>query len=109
VTDLLVADGGPDHARTSLPWIIQELDSCFVVIDNIGQKVAFVYFAHEVERRSNHVFSKDEAWRIAAQLTSGKNGRRTHCISKWQTCGNMPPFDLKMATRQSGILPSVMR
>jgi hypothetical protein len=82
VTDLLVADGGPDHARssglpaTSLPWIIQELDSCFVVIDNIGQKVALVYFAHEVERRSNHVFSKDEAWRIAAQLTSGKNGRR---------------------------------
>jgi hypothetical protein len=71
----LVANGGPNVARSSelpassLPWMVTELEACFVVIDSIGQKVAFVYFAHEAERRSNaKLFSKDEAWRIAANI-----------------------------------------
>jgi len=82
VTDLnpqllseLDAHGAPDFAQTSslpassLPWIVKELEACFVVIDSIGQKIAFVYFEHEAERRSNHkLFSKDEAQRIAANV-----------------------------------------
>jgi hypothetical protein len=26
------------------PWIIEELDACFVVTDNARQKLAYVYF-----------------------------------------------------------------
>jgi hypothetical protein len=59
----------PDLPATSLPWIVNELEACFVVIDGIGQKIAFVYFAHEADRRSNaKLFSKDEARRIAANV-----------------------------------------
>jgi hypothetical protein len=41
-----------DLPATSLPRVVAELEACFVVVDNIGQKIAFVYFAHEAERRS---------------------------------------------------------
>jgi len=47
----LVATGGPNVARSSdlpassLHWMVTELEACFVVIDSIGQKIAFVYFA----------------------------------------------------------------
>lgn len=59
----------PDLPATSLPWIVNELEACFVVSDGIGQKIAFVYFAHEAERRANaKLFSKDEARRIAANM-----------------------------------------
>lgn len=55
-----------DLPATSLPWIVNELEACFVLIDGIGQKIAFVYFAHETERRSNaKLFTKDEARRVA--------------------------------------------
>ena len=29
------------------PWSIDELEACFVVIDNAGQKLAYVYFEEE--------------------------------------------------------------
>ena len=59
----------PDLPATSLPWIVNELEACFVVIDGIGQKIAFVYFAHEAEQRLNaKLFSKDEARQIAASV-----------------------------------------
>jgi hypothetical protein len=52
-----------------LPWVVAELEACFVVVDNIGQKIAFVYFAHEAERRlETKLFSKDEARLIAANI-----------------------------------------
>jgi hypothetical protein len=54
---------------TSLPWIVNELEACFVVLDGVGHKIAFVYFAHDAERRSNvKLFSKDEARQIAANI-----------------------------------------
>ena len=33
------------------PWSIDELESCFVVVDSAGQKLAYVYFEDEPGRR----------------------------------------------------------
>jgi hypothetical protein len=33
------------------PWSVQELETCFIVIDSAGQKLAFVYFEDEPGRR----------------------------------------------------------
>jgi hypothetical protein len=61
-----------DLPATSLPRVVAELEACFVVVDNIGQKIAFVCFAHEAERRSEtKLFSKDEARRTAANVVAG--------------------------------------
>jgi hypothetical protein len=38
--------------RFPLPWSIEELEACFVVIDSAGQKLAYVYFEDEPGRRS---------------------------------------------------------
>ena len=51
------------------PWSVEELDACFVVIDNAGQKLADVYFEEEPGRRSAaKLLTKDEAKRIAANI-----------------------------------------
>ena len=51
------------------PWSVEELDACFVVRDNNGQQVAYVYFEDEPGRRSAaKLLSKDEARRIAVNV-----------------------------------------
>ena len=51
------------------PWIVEELNSCFIVRDQSGQKVAFVYFEDEPGRRSAaKLLTHDEARRIAANI-----------------------------------------
>jgi hypothetical protein len=48
--------------RFPSPWIVEELDACFVVTDGAGQKLAYVYFEDEPGRRSAaKLLSKDEA------------------------------------------------
>jgi hypothetical protein len=40
---------------------VEELEACFIVKDNAGQKLAFVYFEEEPGRRSSaKLLNKDE-------------------------------------------------
>jgi hypothetical protein len=51
------------------PWKVEELEACFLVTDNAGQKLAFIYFEEEPGRRSAaKLLTKDEARRIAANI-----------------------------------------
>jgi endo-1,4-beta-D-glucanase Y len=52
------------------PWTIDERnDACFIVRDNIGQALAYVYFEDEPGRRSAaKLLTRDEARRIAANI-----------------------------------------
>ena len=52
------------------PWSVEEYNNaCFIVRDNNGQQLAYVYFEDEPGRRSAAKFlTKDEARRIAAHI-----------------------------------------
>ena len=51
------------------PWSLEELEACFFVKDDAGQKLAYVYFEDKPGRRSAaKLLSKDEARRIAANI-----------------------------------------
>jgi len=60
----------PTHTRRfPPPWSIDELEACFVVRDDSGQVLAYVYFEDEPGRRSAaKLLSKEEARRIAANI-----------------------------------------
>jgi hypothetical protein len=38
------------------PWSVEELDACFVVKDDAGQKLAYVYFEEEPGQRAYPLF-----------------------------------------------------
>jgi hypothetical protein len=51
------------------PWSVEELEACFVVRDHSGQKLAYVYYEDEPQRRAPaKLLTKDEARRIAANI-----------------------------------------
>ena len=52
------------------PWDIEEYDRrCFIVRDNNGQALAYVYFETEPGRRTAaKLLTRDEARRIAANI-----------------------------------------
>jgi hypothetical protein len=51
------------------PWSVEEQDACFVVRDQNGQALAYVYFEDEPERRSAaKLLERDEARRIAVNI-----------------------------------------
>jgi hypothetical protein len=52
------------------PWTVEDHnDACFIVKDNSGFAVAYVYYEEEPGRRSaTNLMTKDEARRIAANI-----------------------------------------
>ena len=52
-----------------LPAAAEETDACFIVRDNTGQALAYVYFEDEPGRRSAaKLLTRDEARRIASNI-----------------------------------------
>jgi len=50
-------------------WSAEETDACFIVRDNNGQALAYVYFEDKPGRRATgKLLTRDEARRIAANI-----------------------------------------
>ena len=59
----------PESRRFPPPWSAEETDACYIVRDENGQALAYVYFEEEPGRQSAaKLLSKDEARRIAANI-----------------------------------------
>jgi hypothetical protein len=57
---------GDDARRFPPPWTTEEQEVCFIVRDQNGQALAYVYFEEEPGRRAAaHLLTREEARRIA--------------------------------------------
>jgi hypothetical protein len=60
----------PPRRRYPPPWRIEEHSESYVVLDANGQRLAFVYFEDEPQRRmSMKRIGKDDAWQLARAIT----------------------------------------
>jgi hypothetical protein len=58
-----------EQRRFPPPWRIRELSESFVIEDDAGQPLAYVYFEEEaVRQRTSKRLSRDEARRIAVNI-----------------------------------------
>jgi hypothetical protein len=56
--------------RFPAPWKVEELDESYVVVDGLGQRIAYLYFEDESIRQGiMKRLSKDDAWKIARAIT----------------------------------------
>jgi hypothetical protein len=59
----------PSVRRFPPPWTAEETGACFIVRDNNGQALAYVYFDEEPGRRAAaKLLTPDEARRITANI-----------------------------------------
>jgi hypothetical protein len=59
----------PSPRRFPPPWSVEEGETYFVVKDNDGQALAYIYYEAEPGRRSAaKLLTKDEARRIAVNI-----------------------------------------
>ncbi|MGC2077740.1 MAG: hypothetical protein WA728_17265 [Xanthobacteraceae bacterium] len=59
----------PEPRRFRPPWSVEDLASCFVVKDRVGQELAYIYYEDDPRRRSIvKLLSPDEARSIAAAV-----------------------------------------
>ena len=76
------------------PWSVEEQDACFVVRDHDGQQLAYVYFEDEAGRRSAaKLLTKDEARRIAANISTCPLGQRHLALQTLQMRGHDRPSE----------------
>jgi hypothetical protein len=70
---------GDDARRFPPPWTTEEQEVCFIVRDQNGQALAYVYFEEEPGRRSAaHLLTRDEAQRVAATSPSCRSCCASH-------------------------------
>jgi hypothetical protein len=59
----------PSPRRFPPPWSVEDIGAAFVVKDNSGQKMAYVYYEQEPGRRSSaKLLTKDEARLFASNV-----------------------------------------
>jgi hypothetical protein len=57
------------HDHFPPPWTVEDIGAAYVVKDNNGQKLAYVYYEEEPGRRSSaKLLTKDKARRIAVNV-----------------------------------------
>jgi hypothetical protein len=63
--------------RLPPPWTIEDNGACYVVRDNAGQALSYVYYEEDPARRTAaNLLTKDEARRIAANIAKIPEYRR---------------------------------
>ncbi len=56
--------------RFPAPWKIEENQESYVVVDGLGQHLAYLYFEDEAVRQGVlKRLSRDDAWKIARAIT----------------------------------------